>query len=54
MALTHVTPGHDLGAEIEILTGLKANDEVVLNPPDSIVAGQAVQIVDATLPGDIK
>jgi hypothetical protein len=27
---------------------------VVINPPDSIVSGQAVEIVQATLPGDIK
>ena len=54
VALTTVTPGHDLGAEIEIVTGLKADDQVVLNPPDSIVSGQAVQVVEATLPGDIK
>jgi len=50
--LTDVTPGHDFGADIEIVAGLKADDQVVLNPPDSLVSGQAVQIVQATLPGD--
>jgi hypothetical protein len=54
VALTNVTPGHDFGERIEILAGLKRDDQVVLNPPDSIVSGQAVQIVEATLPGDIK
>jgi RND family efflux transporter MFP subunit len=54
VALTNVTPGHDFGERIEILAGLKGDDQVVLNPPDSIVSGQAVQIVEATLPGDIK
>jgi hypothetical protein len=54
VALTQVTPGHDFGNVIEILSGLKANDQVVINPPDSIISGQGVQIVQASLPGDIK
>ena len=47
-----VIPGHDLGSEIEIVSGLNADDQVVVNPPDSLVSGQSVQIVQATLPGD--
>jgi len=54
VVLTPITPGHDFGNEIEIVAGLKADDQVIINPPDSIVAGQQVQIVQATLPGDIK
>ena len=54
VVLTEVTPGHDFGNEIEIVSGLKATDHVIINPPDSIVSGQAVQIVNATLPGDTK
>ena len=54
VVLAEVTPGHDFGAEIEIVAGLKADDQVVLNPPDSLVTGQQVQIVSATLPGDTK
>jgi RND family efflux transporter MFP subunit len=54
VALADLTPGHDFGAEIEIVAGLKADDQVVLNPPDSLVSGQTVQIVNATLPGDVK
>ena len=54
VTLTAVTPGHDFGNEIEIVAGLTANDQVIINPPDSIVSGQAVQIVQAKLPGDIK
>jgi hypothetical protein len=52
--LSAVTPGHDFGNEIEIVSGLKPDDQVIVNPPDSIVSGQEVQIVKATLPGDIK
>lgn len=54
VVLSAVTPGHDFGNEIEIVDGLKANDQVVVNPPDSIVSGQGVEIVQARLPGDIK
>jgi RND family efflux transporter MFP subunit len=52
--LTPVTPGHDFGNDIEIVSGLKPNDQIIVNPPDSIVQGQQVQIVQATLPGAIK
>jgi len=54
VVLSAVTPGHDFGNQIEIVAGLKPGDQVIVNPPDSIVAGQAVQIVQASLPGDIK
>jgi RND family efflux transporter MFP subunit len=54
VVLTAVTPGHDFGDRIEIVSGLTPDDQVIINPPDSIVSGQAVQIVQATLPGDIK
>jgi RND family efflux transporter MFP subunit len=54
VTLTAVTPGHDFGNQIEIVSGLKLDDQVIINPPDSIVTGQQVQIVQATLPGDIK
>jgi RND family efflux transporter MFP subunit len=52
--LAAVTPGHDFGDQIEIVSGLKADDQVIVNPPDSILSGQEVQIVQATLPGDVK
>src|SRR6266849_2843065 len=52
--LSAVTPGHDFGNQIEIVSGLKPDDQVIINPPDSIITGQQVQIVHATLPGDIK
>jgi RND family efflux transporter MFP subunit len=52
IAITDVTPGHDFGAQIEIVAGLNAEDQVVTNPPDSLVSGQQVKIVSATLPGD--
>ena len=54
VGLATVTPGHDFGEQIEIVSGLRADDQVIINPPDSIVSGQQVEIVQATLPGDTK
>jgi RND family efflux transporter MFP subunit len=42
--LLQVTPGHDFGQTIEIVSGLKGNESVITSPPDSIVSGQQVQI----------
>jgi RND family efflux transporter MFP subunit len=50
--LKNVTPGHDFGNEIEIVAGLDASDRVIVNPSDSLVDGEAVQVVNANLPGD--
>jgi RND family efflux transporter MFP subunit len=54
VVLGAVTPGHDFGSQIEIVSGLSPDDQIIVNPPDSIVSGQQVQIVQATLPGDTK
>jgi hypothetical protein len=54
VVITPVTAGHDFGNQIEMVSGLKPDDQVIVNPPDSIVHGQQVQIVQASLPGDIK
>jgi len=51
-ALTPVTPGHDFGEKIEIVSGLQANDLVIVNPPDSLVTGQRVQVVQPTAPAN--
>jgi len=52
VVVTNVTPGHDLGDRIEIVAGLTSNDQVILNPSDSLVSGQSVKVVQAALPGD--
>lgn len=52
--LRPVTPGHDFGSTIEIVDGLNAGDQVIMNPPDSIMSGQAVEINQVRLPGDLK
>jgi len=52
--VTDVIPGHDLGDQIEIVAGLQSDDQVITNPPDSLVSGQEVKVVRATLPGDTR
>jgi RND family efflux transporter MFP subunit len=52
VVLAELTPGHDFGSEIEVVAGLNADDQLILNPPDSLVAGEKVNIVQASLPGD--
>jgi len=42
--LVGVTPGHDYGSTIEILSGVQATDSVILNPSDSLVGGTPVRI----------
>ena len=44
-SLVSVTPGRDFGSEIEVISGLNAGDKVIINPPDSLVEGEQVQIV---------
>jgi RND family efflux transporter MFP subunit len=50
--LKNIIPGHDFGNEIEVINGLSDRDQVIVNPSDSLVSGQAVHVVNATLPGD--
>ncbi len=50
VVLTQVTPGHDFGNQIEILSGLNGDESVIQNPPDSVLAGQQVQIAKAAPP----
>jgi len=52
VAITSITPGHDFGDQIEVVAGLKADDQIVVNPPDSLVSGQEVKVVQVSLPGD--
>jgi RND family efflux transporter MFP subunit len=45
--LTPVTPGHDFGDHIEIVGGLEGNESIIVNPPDSILSGQAVRVSES-------
>lgn len=44
--LKPITIGHDYGTQVEAIAGLTGNESIVVNPPDSIVAGQQVRVVN--------
>jgi RND family efflux transporter MFP subunit len=45
VALIPITIGRDYGTEVEVISGLTADDSVILNPPDSLVEGEVVRVV---------
>jgi len=49
--LKPITLGRDYGTEVEVIAGLAGNDQVIINPPDSIVSGQEVRITQPTQTG---
>jgi len=42
--LKPITLGHDFGSEVEVIAGLNGSENVIVNPPDSVVSGQIVRI----------
>jgi multidrug efflux system membrane fusion protein len=51
--LRSIVIGRDFGATLEILGGLSASDRIVINPPDSLEAGEQVRVAqpDHSQPG---
>jgi RND family efflux transporter MFP subunit len=45
--LKSITQGRDFGTEVEVLSGLSADDVLVANPPDSISDGAEVRVAPA-------
>jgi RND family efflux transporter MFP subunit len=54
IALIPVTPGRDLGTEIEIVAGLKGDEWVVLNPSDSFTEGAVVRMAETPVSAQRK
>jgi multidrug efflux pump subunit AcrA (membrane-fusion protein) len=52
--LVRVTPGHDYGDSMEILSGLQPTDDVILSPSDSLTGGTAVEISGSKMGGTVK
>lgn len=48
--LIRVTLGRDYGTEVEVIAGLNADSNVIVNPPDSLVDGEAVRPVAHAAP----
>jgi membrane fusion protein, multidrug efflux system len=46
--LRNVTLGRDFGPTLEIVAGVGPTDRVILNPPDSLVAGIKVRVVETS------
>ena len=44
ITMVSITPGRDFGNDMEVVSGVQANDLIVVNPPDSIATGQPVEI----------
>ena len=44
----------DLGTELEVASGLSGDEQVVVNPPDSIAEGQTVRVVTSSPGGPGK
>jgi RND family efflux transporter MFP subunit len=42
--LKSVVQGRDFGSSIEVLAGVDGDDQVVVNPPDSIISGVSVRV----------
>jgi RND family efflux transporter MFP subunit len=49
--LVRVTPGHDYGVSMEILSGLQPTDDVILSPSDSLTSGIPVHISGSKMGG---
>jgi len=54
VVLKPVKIGRDLGAVIELASGLSPDDRVIQNPPDGIATGAEVRLAVAGAPGDGK
>jgi len=46
--LVPIVLGKDYGNEVEVVSGVGENDLVISNPPDSLVSGTAVQVVNSS------
>jgi len=44
VVLQTITLGRDFGTSVEVLSGLTGSEQVVINPPDALIAGQAVRV----------
>jgi len=45
--LVPITLGRDFGNEVEVIAGLTGDEQVITDPPDSVVAGELVRVVAA-------
>jgi len=51
VVLLPISVGRDYGNELEVTSGLRPEEELIINPPDALVNGQAVRTASASEPG---
>ncbi len=44
--LVPITVGRDFGDTLEVLAGLRAQDQLIVNPPDSLISGTPVKTAE--------
>ena len=49
--LANIILGRDFGSEVEVTSGLHADDQVIINPPDSLIAGEEVRVAQQQTSG---
>ena len=49
--LKHIQLGRDFGTQVEVVAGLAPDDQVIINPPDSLVSGEEVRPVPHSYDG---
>ncbi len=45
--LVPITIGRDYGSEVEVVAGLSPRDQIIANPPDSLISGESVRIAES-------
>ena len=46
--LKPITIARDFGREVQVASGIEGNEQLIVNPPDSVFAGQTVRLADNT------
>jgi len=52
--LIPITLGRDYGNDVEVLSGLSGDEQIIVNPSDSILSGQRVRIAQPNTAGESK
>lgn len=47
-----LTIGRDYGDTVEVVSGLKGDENIIVNPPDSVVSGEKVRVVQKNQPNN--
>ena len=50
--LVRIILGHDYGDQVEVISGLRSDDAVIVNPSDSLAPGEKVQVAAPKSSGD--